>query len=218
MNLINYVKSALLVVLLCISVFALAAEQESKSIQPQSNLLNMQINSLTGKTITNMQGEKLGQVNKIVRDTRNNSLQAVIPVGGFLGIGAKIITVPVNELALEQGNLVWKQNVSKDQLKQRTAYQEQEYRDVDSNQTLAQASSPTGVSFQALDTNHDGYVSPDEAKMDPKLSENFNKADTNADHQIEQSEFSAFEEMQSGTNKDTGGSMQQQTQPGSGGM
>jgi hypothetical protein len=48
-------------------------------------------------------------------------------------------------------------------------------------------------SFNALDTNHDGYISPQEAKADPKLAAQWDMADGNSDGKIEKSEFSAFE-------------------------
>lgn len=54
--------------------------------------------------------------------------------------------------------------------------------------------SPTAQeSFNSLDTNHDGYISPQEAKADPKLSEQWDSADANGDGKIEETEFSAFE-------------------------
>jgi len=51
----------------------------------------------------------------------------------------------------------------------------------------------TQKTFNSLDTNHDGYISPQEAKADPKLSEQWDSADANGDGKIEESEFSAFE-------------------------
>jgi Ca2+-binding EF-hand superfamily protein len=48
-------------------------------------------------------------------------------------------------------------------------------------------------SFKSLDTNHDGYISPQEAKANSKLSDQWNTADANGDGKIEESEFSAFE-------------------------
>jgi Ca2+-binding EF-hand superfamily protein len=48
-------------------------------------------------------------------------------------------------------------------------------------------------SFNSLDTNHDGYISPQEAKANTKLSDQWNTADANGDGKIEESEFSAFE-------------------------
>lgn len=48
--------------------------------------------------------------------------------------------------------------------------------------------------FKNLDTNHDGYLSKDEAMSSKRLSQDWSKADTNKDGKLEESEFSAFEE------------------------
>jgi len=190
--------SSFIFIFLFLPVCLLAAEQSETGMQSQSSLMNEKVGDLTGKTVSNTQGKELGKIDKVVKDIRDNSLQAVLSIGGFLGIGSKQITIPINELTMDQGKMVWGQAADKDQLKQRAAYQEQEYRNVDKSLTIAQANNPAGtqVSFEALDTNHDGYISPEEAKADPKLAVNFQKADQNSDNQIEQSEFSAFEEMQ----------------------
>lgn len=50
-----------------------------------------------------------------------------------------------------------------------------------------------GADFSNLDTNQDGYISQDEAQAHQQLSSNWQDADRNADNQIDQSEFSAFE-------------------------
>lgn len=50
--------------------------------------------------------------------------------------------------------------------------------------------------FNKLDTNHDGYISREEARSDRQLSLDWDSADTNQDGKLEESEFSAFEESQ----------------------
>lgn len=58
----------------------------------------------------------------------------------------------------------------------------------------AEYSSTTQEKFNQLDTNHDGYISQDEAKADSQLSQDWSRADSNNNGKIEESEFSAFEE------------------------
>lgn len=217
----SLIASTIVCTLLCAPVWVNAAEQSGSQMQTQRSLMNMQASEIQGKTVVNMQGDKLGKVDKLVQDRKDNSIQAVISVGGFLGIGAKEITIPVVQLQLQQDKLAWNRSLTKDQLKQRPAYQQAQYRVINKDETLAQASNQaTGgqqtLSFQSLDTNHDGYISPDEAKADPQLADNFRQADQNADVQIDQSEFSAFEEAQPHMSPGEGGTMRQQ-QPGSGG-
>ena len=47
--------------------------------------------------------------------------------------------------------------------------------------------------FKNLDTNHDGYISKEEAMKSKWLSQDWSKVDTNKDGKLEESEFSAFE-------------------------
>ena len=56
-----------------------------------------------------------------------------------------------------------------------------------------QGSGQESADFSQLDTNHDGYISPDEARANSDLESGFSQADTNKDGEIDQSEFSAFE-------------------------
>ena len=187
---------------------ASGAMQQQTSTQAQNSLMNMKVGEIKGRTVTNQQGDKLGEVDKLVQSTADNSIQAVVSVGGFLGIGSKKITIPVAQLQLQDNKLMWSQAVSKDQLKKQPEYTQAQYRVIPENQTVAEVSGTAGtkLSFQDLDTNKDGYISQQEAANDPALSSNFTKADQNADDQIDQSEFSAFEESQ--TSMTPGGTQQ----------
>jgi Ca2+-binding EF-hand superfamily protein len=51
------------------------------------------------------------------------------------------------------------------------------------------------VSFQDLDTNHDGQISLEEAKKAPDIAKKFVKADTNQDGKLDEAEFAAMEIM-----------------------
>jgi len=50
--------------------------------------------------------------------------------------------------------------------------------------------------FNKLDSNHDGYISQQEAKADKKLTDDWSQVDKNKNGEIDESEFSAFEESQ----------------------
>jgi Ca2+-binding EF-hand superfamily protein len=58
----------------------------------------------------------------------------------------------------------------------------------------------TQENFKQLDVNHDGVISQQEAQADKQLTKDWSKADTNKDGQIDESEFSAFEESLPPTN------------------
>ena len=51
------------------------------------------------------------------------------------------------------------------------------------------------VSFQDLDTNHDGQITLDEAKKAPEVKDKFTEADANKDGKLDAAEFAALEAM-----------------------
>jgi len=51
------------------------------------------------------------------------------------------------------------------------------------------------ATFTYMDVNGDGKISRDEAKTSEDLSASYDAADTNKDGALDESEFSAFEEM-----------------------
>lgn len=57
------------------------------------------------------------------------------------------------------------------------------------------AGAETLPEFSSLDLNGDGQISKDEAQTISSLNENFDSADTDADGNLNQSEFSAFEQQ-----------------------
>jgi hypothetical protein len=82
----------------------------------QRNLSDIELNAETveGATIYGPNDEKIGSVSHFHRS------EVVLDVGGFLGLGAKSIAVPVGQLEFlrdEDGNVHAVTNWTKDQLK-----------------------------------------------------------------------------------------------------
>jgi sporulation protein YlmC with PRC-barrel domain len=184
-----------------------ATQEQTKM---QTKLMSMTAKQIEGKSIVNTQGEKLGKVQSIVQNRLNNRIEAVVSVGGFLGIGAKQVTIPVENLRLEKERLVLSEPMSKDQLKRQAKYKKDEYKSIPQEQRLTEIAGVSGapgkrVTFQELDTDSNGYITPKEAQADKNLSSNWNKADQNADNQVDRAEFSAFEQSQTGTTKPSSG-------------
>ena len=50
-----------------------------------------------------------------------------------------------------------------------------------------------GQDFTWLDADQDGYISMDEAKANPQLTEKFGLVDENMDNKIDEGEFARFE-------------------------
>lgn len=53
----------------------------------------------------------------------------------------------------------------------------------------------SATSFQDLDANHDGQITPAEAKKSPEVNNKFTQADANKDGKLDAAEFAALETM-----------------------
>ena len=72
---------------------------------------------MIGKDVVNQDGEEIGSVeNMLITDT-DNIQYAIVSVGGFLGIGDKLVAVPTNNLQFDkdQENVTLK-NITKEAL------------------------------------------------------------------------------------------------------
>lgn len=100
-----------------------ALQLGSDPIQPLHG--DREVLALTPQELTTMEvidpaGNKLGKVDAIVRSREEQNIQAVISSGGILGIGAKEVTVPIDELQLKEDKL--QISASQEELKNRQAY------------------------------------------------------------------------------------------------
>lgn len=59
----------------------------------------LRVSNLDGHAVKNQLDEKLGDIDEIAVDTRGRVRYAVLSVGGFLGMGDKLIAVPWDSLA-----------------------------------------------------------------------------------------------------------------------
>jgi sporulation protein YlmC with PRC-barrel domain len=66
------------------------------------------ISKLIGSAVYNDQNEKVGSLDDLIMKDGNRIVMAVVSVGGFLGMGNKLVAVPYDQLHLE---------VDKDQMK-----------------------------------------------------------------------------------------------------
>ena len=179
-----------------------ATQQQLKMDSQNKNLfLSTRAKEIIGKSVVNSTGEELGEVKKIVQDRSNNRFNAVVFVGGFWGIGARRIILPISELLLRNDHLEWNNSMTKDTLKQQPKYVRANYKEVNENQMLAEITTDVvprierELSFQKLDIDRSGFLTPNEAQRDRSLSTNWKQADKNEDEQIDQAEFSAFEDI-----------------------
>ena len=72
---------------------------------------------MIGKDVVNQEGEEVGSIeNMLITDT-DNVQYAILSVGGFLGVGEKLVALPINNLQFDKDkeNVTLK-NVSKEDL------------------------------------------------------------------------------------------------------
>jgi sporulation protein YlmC with PRC-barrel domain len=72
---------------------------------------------LIGAAVYNAQNEHIGDVSDLYLSKQNQIANVVIQVGGFLGIGGKLVSVPMDKLQLDQPNKVIMPDGTKDALK-----------------------------------------------------------------------------------------------------
>jgi uncharacterized protein YjbJ (UPF0337 family)/sporulation protein YlmC with PRC-barrel domain len=86
----------------------------------------LRASDIIGRDVRNSQNEEVGEVDDLIISPKDNVVQAVIAVGGVLGIGEKLVAVPYEDLRVgAKGQDVY-YDVTKDQLK---SMQEFKYRE-----------------------------------------------------------------------------------------
>lgn len=83
-----------------------------------------------GDPVVNPRGDELGEVEEIVTDPQDQSLQVVVSTGGVLGIGARRVVVPAEQLQPAAGELRTRTDMTQEQLEQMTEYQPERYQQV----------------------------------------------------------------------------------------
>jgi hypothetical protein len=64
-----------------------------------------------GQTVYNDNGQSIGTIDELLMDDSGKVTQAVISVGGFLGIGSKLVAVPFEQLKFQQNQSAAGQSV-----------------------------------------------------------------------------------------------------------
>ncbi|HEX3677033.1 MAG TPA: PRC-barrel domain-containing protein [Sphingomicrobium sp.] len=67
--------------------------------------LGFRISELIGKPVYNPQGQKIGHVDDFIIQ-RDRVLMTIINVGGFLGIGGRLIAIPYSSLRMTRKGMV----------------------------------------------------------------------------------------------------------------
>lgn len=64
----------------------------------EKSAYHVRASELIGETVEQRNGDNIGEIDDLVYAGANNKLMAIISVGGFLGIGEKLVAVPYDEL------------------------------------------------------------------------------------------------------------------------
>ncbi|WP_340117382.1 DUF4142 domain-containing protein [Pelagibius sp. 7325] len=89
----------------------------------QAALGDVTAKDLIGKTVVNASGDEVGEIQNLVID-QSDVVSAIIEVGGFLGIGAKQVAVPFDELQTGEDEAVWQTRATEEELENLPAYEE----------------------------------------------------------------------------------------------
>ncbi len=107
-----------------------------------------------GKDVVNAQGDKVGEVDKLVVSTGDQKVYAVVGVGGFLGIGEKDVAIPLEQLQPQGENLALSSGMTKDELKNSMPYKESEFSAFEpGNDASAKPSQDTGSAPQPMESD-----------------------------------------------------------------
>lgn len=71
---------------------------------------------LIGYSVTNLQNENIGKVDDLILDQDQRPVGIVISAGGFLGLGARHVAIPMSEAHIKPENKIVQVNISKEEL------------------------------------------------------------------------------------------------------
>ncbi len=99
-----------------------AAPGQSAAMPPPTEIISEQkpnelrANSLIGLRVNGAQNEKIGKISDLLFDTQNRLSGAVVSIGGFMGIGDKVVAVPWEKLRLSGDEKAVLLDMSRDEL------------------------------------------------------------------------------------------------------
>lgn len=98
---------------------AQGGQADAQGSPGNKDLTDMTVGDLYDSEVINANDEQIGTVRDLVVDQRDQSLQVVIDVGGWLGIGGTQVAVPVEELEVRgEEQLAYLTEASKEQIQE----------------------------------------------------------------------------------------------------
>jgi PRC-barrel domain len=84
----------------------MAAANESSSPRYATADGQLRVGKIVGASVYNDQDQSIGSVDDVLMSHGDKATTAVISVGGFLGMGSKLVSVPFDQLKLQQNRIV----------------------------------------------------------------------------------------------------------------
>jgi sporulation protein YlmC with PRC-barrel domain len=78
---------------------------------------------IIGASVYNEQNQQVGDVSDLFLSKQNQVAIVVVSVGGFLGMGSKLVSVPIDKLQIDDKNKVLMAGATKDELNQMPSVQ-----------------------------------------------------------------------------------------------
>jgi sporulation protein YlmC with PRC-barrel domain len=66
----------------------------------------MRLGKIVGASVYNDQNQSVGSIDDVLMSHNNKATMAVISVGGFLGMGSKLVSVPFDQLKVQNDRIV----------------------------------------------------------------------------------------------------------------
>lgn len=82
------------------------APQASRAMPTHAGV-EQRTSKIVGSGVHNEAGASIGTVDDLVLGSGGNPTTAILSVGGFLGIGSRLVAVPLSELRYDQPNNRW---------------------------------------------------------------------------------------------------------------
>ncbi|MGH6915373.1 MAG: PRC-barrel domain-containing protein, partial [Geminicoccales bacterium] len=108
--------------------------------QPEeSPLAALPVSDVIGAEVMNSQGDQVAKIVDLVKMKGQDQVNAVLSVGGFLGIGDKKVALPLDKFDVTPDNKIVLASVSEDELKSMPKYDQAAYESVAGEQSKSEA-------------------------------------------------------------------------------
>jgi sporulation protein YlmC with PRC-barrel domain len=97
-------------------------------------IYGMRGDQIVGKTLYSVNGEEIGEIDNVVMRMGGLRPEALVDVGGFLGVGGREVAVPLDQIQLVGERLTT--TMTKDSISNMQAYDEAGYDDYDQSRML----------------------------------------------------------------------------------